>query len=140
MNKNLKTMITYGIVGALGFWGGIMLYQYFNKDNKDFKSLAEKIKATKQANTNRTFKGMYSYMADANNFRICNSDKSYPVSMQGDYLKLEKSYLENSEAGKEVYIELIGHLKAVKAMEGNGKEAAIMVQELIKIDSNKVCQ
>jgi uncharacterized lipoprotein NlpE involved in copper resistance len=131
-------------VGALGFWGGIMLYEYFNNDTKDFKTFAERtvdnIKATEKANANKTFKGMYSYMADANNFRICNSDKNYPVAMQGNYLELEKGYLENSEAGKEVYVELIGHLKAVKAMEGDGKEAAILVQELIKIDSKKVCK
>ena len=37
MNKNIKTMITYGVVGALGFWGGIMLYEYFNKDGKNIK-------------------------------------------------------------------------------------------------------
>ncbi len=50
----------------------------------------EKIKAAKQENINKTFKGMYSYMADANNFRLCDNGKTFPVAMQGNYLKLEQ--------------------------------------------------
>ena len=143
MNKNIKIMITYGVVGALSFWSGIMLYEYFNKDSKNFKSLAErtveKIKAAKQENINKTFKGMYSYMADANNFRLCDNGNNFPVAMQGNYLELEKNYTAISQNGKEVYVELVGHLEDLKAMEENGNESTFIVKSIIKIDGNKVC-
>ena len=143
MNKNIKTMITYGVVGALGFWGGILLYDFFNNDTDSIKTTSHKSvehkNDAKQAIDNKTYKGMYSYMADANNFKLCDNGTSIPVLMQGNYLELERKYLAISQAGKEVYVELVGHLEEVETLEGDGNETAMYIEGLIIIDGGKVC-
>ena len=64
--------------------------------------------------------GMFRYMADAALFRDCRNNKSYPVSMEGAYIELERAYLNSGiEPGSEVMAKLRGRFLDRPTMEGN---------------------
>jgi len=64
--------------------------------------------------------GMFRYMADAALFRDCRNNRVYPVAMEGQYIELERAYLNSGiEAGKEVYVKLEGRYLERPSMEGN---------------------
>jgi len=84
--------------------------------------------------------GMFRYMADAALFRDCRDNKSYPVSMEGDYIELERAYLNSGiEAGSEVMVQLRGRLLERPAMEGNTNKVKLIVDKLYKILPDETC-
>jgi len=84
--------------------------------------------------------GMFRYMADAALFRDCRNNKSYPVSMEGDYIELERAYLNSGiEAGSEVMVQLRGRLLERPAMEGNHNKVKLIVDKLNKILPDETC-
>ena len=88
----------------------------------------------------KALKGMFRYMADAAIFRDCRNNKTYPVSMEGQYIELERTYLNSGiEPGKEVMVELKGRLLERAAMEGNSNEVKLIVDKVIKLLPGKTC-
>ncbi|MFC1690372.1 YbaY family lipoprotein [Pseudomonadota bacterium] len=84
--------------------------------------------------------GMFRYMADAALFRDCRNNKTYPVSMEGQYLELERTYLNSGiEAGSEAMVQLRGRLLERPAMEGNTNEVKLIVDKLHKLVLEKTC-
>ena len=84
--------------------------------------------------------GMFRYMADAALFRDCRNNKSYPVSMEGGYIELERAYLNSDiEAGAEIMAQLTGRLLERPSMEGNSNEVNLIVDKLHKILPDKSC-
>ena len=84
--------------------------------------------------------GMFRYMADAALFRDCRSGKSFPVSMEGAYIELERAYLNSGiQSGEEVLVELRGRYLERPAMEGNHNEVKLIVDRLKNLDPNNSC-
>jgi copper homeostasis protein (lipoprotein) len=97
---------------------------------------------TQQTNSSpgMELEGMFRYMADAALFRDCRNNKSYPVSMEGGYIELERAYLNSGiEAGSEVMVKLRGRLLERPAMEGNTNKVKLIVDKLHKLLPDKTC-
>ncbi|MEM6896979.1 MAG: META domain-containing protein [Pseudomonadota bacterium] len=63
--------------------------------------------------------GLFTYMADAARFKECLTGRSYPVAMEGEYLTLERTYLEAGlEAAAPLYVTIEGGILSRPAMEG----------------------
>jgi uncharacterized lipoprotein YbaY/heat shock protein HslJ len=84
--------------------------------------------------------GMFRYMADAALFRDCHDNRTYPVSMEGAYIELERAYLNSGiEAGEELMVEVRGRLLDRPAMEGNTNEVKLIVDLFKTIYPEKSC-
>ena len=84
--------------------------------------------------------GMFRYMADAALFRDCRDNKSYPVSMEGEYIEAERAYRNSGiEPGSEVMVTLRGRLLERPAMEGNTNRVKLIVDKLDKILPDETC-
>jgi len=84
--------------------------------------------------------GMFRYTADAALFRDCRNDKTFPVSMEGDYIELERAYLNSGiEPGSEVMVKLRGRLLERPAMEGNTNIIKLIVDKLHNILPDGTC-
>jgi len=84
--------------------------------------------------------GMFHYMADAAIFRDCRNNKTYPVSMEGAYMELERAYLNSDvEAGSEVMVRLKGRLLERPAMEGNTNKVKLIVDKVMELLPEKTC-
>lgn len=89
----------------------------------------------------KTFKGMFTYMADANMFFPCDGSQRMPVAMTGEYLTLERKYTALSKGnGERIYSHLEGYTKEVPAMEGNGTTLAIVVTKVVEVNDGKSCE
>jgi copper homeostasis protein (lipoprotein) len=84
--------------------------------------------------------GMFRYMADAALFRDCRDNKTYPVSMESQYIELERAYLNSGiEAGSEIMINVNGRLLERPSMEGNINEVKLIVDKVNSIYPDKNC-
>jgi heat shock protein HslJ/uncharacterized lipoprotein YbaY len=83
--------------------------------------------------------GMFRYMADAAIFRDCRTNKTFPVSMEGEYIELERAYLNSGiDAGAEAMVRVRGRLLERPAMEGNRNTIKLIVdsfEEILPEDS-----
>ena len=84
--------------------------------------------------------GMFRYMADAALFRDCRNNKTYPVSMEGEYIELERAYLNSGiDSGSEAMVQLRGRLLERPSMEGNNNEVKLIVDKFNNLQPNKSC-
>jgi len=84
--------------------------------------------------------GMFRYMADAALFRDCRNNKTYPVSMEGQYIELERAYLNSGiNPGSEVMVKLRGRLLERPSMEDNSNNIKLIVNKLHSILPDKTC-
>lgn len=84
--------------------------------------------------------GMFRYMADAAIFRDCRNNKTYPVSMEGAYIELERAYSNSGiEGGSEIMVRLQGRLLSRPAMEGNSNVIKLIVDNFNSIYPDKTC-
>jgi uncharacterized lipoprotein YbaY/heat shock protein HslJ len=84
--------------------------------------------------------GMFRYMADAALFRDCRDNRSYPVAMEGDYLELERAYLNSGiQPGKEFMVRLRGRYLQRPAMEGNRIQIQLIVDDFEKVLPDRSC-
>jgi heat shock protein HslJ len=68
------------------------------------------------------------------------SNKVYPVAMEGQYIELERAYLNSGiDSGEEVMIQLRGRLLERPAMEGNHNEVKLIVDSFNKLLPDKTC-
>lgn len=84
--------------------------------------------------------GMFRYMADAALFRDCRNNRTYPVSMEGQFIELERAYLNSGiKPGSEVMVKLRGRLLERPSMEGNINKIKIIVDEFHSILPDETC-
>ena len=90
--------------------------------------------------TGMALEGMFRYMADAAVFRDCRDGKTYPVSMEGQYIELERAYLNPGiEPGSEVLINIQGRLLERKPMEGNINKVMMIPDIFNSLDPDNSC-
>lgn len=87
----------------------------------------------------KKFKGMYSYLADSNILKLCNSDDRYPILMAGCYLDIEVGYQLFGKPGEYIYIELYGVEQEAPAMDGDQMIQVILPAKLIKLQMENDC-
>ncbi len=86
-------------------------------------------------------KGYFSYFADAAMFIDCETNEKYPVAMEGDYITLEKEYLEISESGGEkILVKVNGEYIERNKIEGEGKQKYLIVNKFLEILPNQACE
>ena len=84
--------------------------------------------------------GMFRYMADAAIFLDCRTNKTFPVSMEGAYIDLERAYLNSGiEPGAEIFVDLNGRFLERPAMEGNHNKVKLIVDKFNNMEHEKTC-
>lgn len=84
--------------------------------------------------------GMMTYIADAPTFTECVTGRVYPISTEGDYLALERAYLEaRAEPGNPLRVHVEGGLAERPAMEGLDK-MHLIVDRFIKTEPAESCE
>jgi heat shock protein HslJ len=85
--------------------------------------------------------GMFVYFADAARLTECLTGRSFPVAMEGDYLALERAYLEKRKAPAEPLMATFeGSIAQRPRMEGEGTEATVIVQRFINLWPGESCE
>jgi len=86
--------------------------------------------------------GMFRYMADAARFEECLTGRSYPVTMEGDYIKLERAYLEaeKPEPGAPLMARFEGDITRRPALEGDALIPAVFVRRFIGVWPGQRCE
>jgi len=86
--------------------------------------------------------GMFRYMADAARFEECLTGRSYPVIMEGDYIKLERAYLEaeKPEPGAPLMARFEGDITRKPAMEGDALTPTVSVRRFIGVWPGQRCE
>ncbi len=85
--------------------------------------------------------GMFVYFADAARLTECLTDRNFPVAMEGDYLALERAYLEKRKAPVEPLMATFeGSIAERPRMEGEGMEATAIVRRFINVWPGETCE
>jgi heat shock protein HslJ len=100
----------------------------------------EPVASESPTETAEALKGLFVYMADAARFTDCASGESFPVAMEGDYLALERAYLEDrTDVGAELLVSFEGTIDDRPAMDGDGTEATVVVERFIATHPGQSC-
>jgi uncharacterized lipoprotein YbaY/heat shock protein HslJ len=84
--------------------------------------------------------GMVRYLADAAIFTDCATRRRLPVAMVGDYVALERAYLEaRPEPGAELLASFWGRIVDRPAMEGEGGAASVVVEQFEGVWPGETC-
>jgi len=86
--------------------------------------------------------GMFRYMADAARFEECLTGRSYPVAMEGDYITLERAYLQAAkpEPGAPLMASFEGEITRKPAMEGSALIPTVVVRRFIGVWPGQRCE
>ncbi|MCA8882915.1 MAG: META domain-containing protein [Rhodobacteraceae bacterium] len=95
--------------------------------------------ALQETDLSLPLQGLFLYLADAASFEICLTGERFPVSMEGDYLALERAYLaERSEPGVPMMAVLDGTLTVRPVMEGPPRRS-VVVNRLDRLETVSSC-
>lgn len=96
----------------------------------------------KKSNLNKAKKisGLFSYMADANSFKLCENNIQVSIAMLGDNANIEKAYSQFNKSGEEVYLEVEGAMIKAESMEGSGMIDAIYPYKILDIENRSDCK
>jgi heat shock protein HslJ len=84
--------------------------------------------------------GEFSYMADAGRFMDCRTGESLPVAMVEDNAALERAYLAATEQpGAPMLVTFEGRIAMAPAMEGDGQERAVIVEDFGEARAGRLC-
>ena len=89
--------------------------------------------------------GAYIYYADSHSFKPCGNAYSFPVAMDEPHVKsagleLERLYLKRAKHGPEpFYVELVVDLRTGPAMEGDGIEEYLHVDQVVRVLDVQEC-
>jgi copper homeostasis protein (lipoprotein) len=85
---------------------------------------------------------MFRYTADAAQFKNCRTGRSYPVAMEGDYIKLKRAYLEadKPEPGAPLMASFEGDITRRPAREGSALIPTAVVRRLIGVWPGQRCE
>lgn len=81
------------------------------------------------------------YLADAARFTECLTGRSYPVAVEGDFVKMERAYLNDvTGPGARLYVTFEGLITERPRMEeGSGTERSVIVRRFISAQPNQEC-
>ena len=81
-----------------------------------------------------TFRGTYTYMADAGRFTDCSTGTAYPVAAAGDNAALERAYgAMRSDPGAPVLVSFVGRIVDRPGMEESQILPHVIVDSLIAV-------
>lgn len=87
--------------------------------------------------------GLFSYLADAASLRLCATGQRLPVAMEGDYLALERAYLQARPAdrpGQALRVGLHGRIAPRPSAEtGQPPRRTLIVERFVTIDAASTC-
>lgn len=93
------------------------------------------------ADLNLMLAGEMIYMADAARFTDCLTGRSYPIAMEGDFIKMQRAYQQSvSKPGAKLYVNFEGSVTDRPTMEGKGTERAIVVRRFINVWPQQRCE
>lgn len=81
--------------------------------------------------------GMLTYMADAATFTDCRTLSRYPVPFKGDWLEVERAYVNMRQHGEPVYIEFRGRLDE-EIVDGVTRPA-VVIEEITQMRPDTSC-
>jgi heat shock protein HslJ len=85
--------------------------------------------------------GEMTYMADAARFTECLTGRSYPVAMEGDFLRMERAYLKAAKGpGAPLFVTFEGSIVDRPKMEGAGVERTVVVNRFIDARPSQRCE
>ena len=118
----------------------LLLFLGVGCDQQNQVAVAEPETQQSTGSPGMELEGMFRYMADAALFRDCRNNKTYPVSMEGQYIDLDRAYLNSGiKPGEEVMVKLRGRLLERPSMEGNSNKIKLIVDKLHSILPDKTC-
>jgi heat shock protein HslJ len=85
-------------------------------------------------------RGMFLYFADAARFTECVSGRSWPVAMEGDFVALQRAYLDARQAPQTpVMARIEARIAQRPRMEGEGTQAAVVVDRFVSVHPGEGC-
>ena len=85
-------------------------------------------------------RGMFQYIADAANFRECQTGQRWPVAMEGAYKELEAAYVKaRRQSGQEVLVDIEGLIAMRPKADGAGETATVVVERYTGIRPGETC-
>lgn len=89
-----------------------------------------------------TLGGEMVYLADAARFTECLTGRSYPIAMEGDFVKMERAYLKDvREPGAPLYVTFEGLITdRPHREEGLGTERSVTVRRFISAMPDQACE
>ena len=85
-------------------------------------------------------RGVYSYMADAGQFRECLTQVKFPVAQLADNAALERAYSgARNQPGQEVLAQVDGRIALQPPMEGTGLRETLVVERFIAVMPGETC-
>jgi uncharacterized lipoprotein NlpE involved in copper resistance len=86
------------------------------------------------------FRGDFVYFADAAVFTDCASGKRWPVVMGGDYLALERAYMQwRSAPQAPLLANFDGRLEVREPMEGPAREHMV-IDRFVSVEPDTTCE
>jgi len=97
--------------------------------------------STPQADGEATpLEGLFSYMADAPQFKDCRTGKAFPVAMAGPYIELENAYLNSGIVpGESIKVSLEGRFLERPNPDGKGNKIMLIVDSFIELMDSTGC-
>lgn len=87
----------------------------------------------------QTYRGLYSYMADANSFSLCDIDKKVSIAFMGENIKIEQAYSKINRSGEDVYLEIEGAMIQEMNMGETKMIYVIYPHKFMKMEDKKDC-
>jgi heat shock protein HslJ len=120
------------LVGTLGLVGC--------RNSKDTSNAADEKHGPPPPSGTMSFKGMYTYMADAGIFLDCASRQQWPVAQEGDNASLERAYGNARIApGSPLLVTVEGGLDFRPKVDGPGKETKLIIQRFVRTWPRETC-
>jgi uncharacterized lipoprotein YbaY/heat shock protein HslJ len=109
-------------------------------DHADMLLVAAGQSQAENESSGMPLEGMFQYFADAPRFRDCRTGRSYPVEMSGQYIELERAYLNSGiEPGKELKVTLLGRYLERPGVEENTNQIMLIVEAFREISETQDC-
>lgn len=103
-------------------------------------SATDSLSTTDNEAVGMDLEGMFQYLADAPRFRDCHSGRSYPVEMSGQYIELERAYLNSGiKPGEELKVALHGRYLERPGMEENTRQIHLIVDQFQGVTETQDC-
>jgi heat shock protein HslJ len=85
-------------------------------------------------------RGMFLYFADAARFTECVSGRSWPVAMEGDFVALQRAYLDARQAPQTpVMARIEARIAERPRMEGEGTQASVVADRFVSVHPGEGC-
>jgi len=144
---NIKTFLTTVLIAVLLLGCGKEHDQPAQAEEKSTQVAAEDVSPATTADVNpqadgegTPLEGLFSYMADAPQFKDCRTGKTFPVAMAGPYIELENAYLKSGIIpGESIKVSLEGRFLERPDPDGKGNIIMLIVDSFITLMDSTDC-